>query len=215
MTFYDACRAKQVVRVFPAQTGKAKGVKVPGRSASAFLQQCLHDAALPIRIPTMNTADTPTIVSHPPERRRRTEIRMCHGSACCCCCCLHTVGGIIGSAVAPAFGKDDVAGPNIAKSEVSAVKVFWLLSLAAALLGALIGALIGMNEGAVDVGLVILAMVFPAVQLVIAIITLIWLAMSSRQDKSFQAWQIGKITLGLFVGTGAGSLAMWAWMSML
>src|SRR2546426_4106519 len=168
----------------------------------------------------MNPAAPPTIESHPPERRRRTEIRMCHGSACCCCCCLHTIGGIIGSAVAPAFGKKhrmpihyyydeegDVAVPNIAKTGVSAVKVFWFLSLAAAIVGALIGAMVGHRDGFL-IGLFSLVMAFPAAQLVCAIITLIWLALSSRQDKSFQLWQLGKITLGLVVGTAAGILAM-------
>jgi hypothetical protein len=178
----------------------------------------LHRAAPLIKMPTMKPGDTPTITSHPPERRRRTEIRMCHG-CCCCCCCLHTVGGIIGAGIAPAFGKnnrmpityyydeeDGVALPNIAKAGVSAVKVFWLLSLVAALLGALIGAALG-REG-FGVGLVILALVFPAVQLGSALITLAWMALSFRSDKSFQLWQIGKIILGLVVGAVVGVLAM-------
>jgi hypothetical protein len=32
------------------------------------------------------------------------------GCCCCCCCCLHTVGSIIGAAIAPAFGKNK--GPS-------------------------------------------------------------------------------------------------------
>src|SRR4051794_40727150 len=139
----------------------------------------------------MNTTATPTLECHPPERRRRTEIRMCHGSCCCCCCCLHTVGGIIGAGVAPTFGKNyrvpfpyspdeeyELAEPNIAKPGVSAVRVFWLLSLAAAILGAAISVTGGRES--LLIGLVILAMVFPAVQLGVAIITLLWMALSSR-----------------------------------
>lgn len=155
---------------------------------------------------------------HPPERRRRTETLMC-GCCCCCCCCLHTVGGIIGSAVAPAFGKKDrlpiyyyydeeldAEVPAIQTPGISAVRLYWILSLAFALIGALLGVL-GGGEGFV-IGLVILAMVYPAVQLAGVIVTLIVLAASNRPDKSRQLWQLGKITLGLFVGTAAGIMAM-------
>jgi hypothetical protein len=167
----------------------------------------------------MSTADTPTIESHPPERRRRTEIHMCHGSCCCCCCCLHTLGGIIGSAVAPGYGKNnrmpitsyydeqpDTVDPNAPQTGASAVQVYWILSLVGAILGAWVGAMQG-GEGFI-IGLVILAMVFPAVQLVMAIITAIWLGASSRPDRSFQLGQIGRITLGLVVGTVVGILTM-------
>jgi hypothetical protein len=157
--------------------------------------------------------------SHPPERRRRsTETLMC-GCCCCCCCCLHTVGGIIGAAVAPAFGKNsrlplhyyydeefDIAVPDIGKTGVSAVKVFWLISLVLALVGAMLGCAVG-REGII-IGLIILALVYPGVQLGSGIIVLIWLALSVRHDKSFQLKQTGKIILGLFVGTAAGIMAM-------
>ena len=167
----------------------------------------------------MSTSNLIDIEIHLPERRRRNEIRMCHGSACCCCCCLHTVGGIIGSAVAPSFGKNnrmalnyyydeelDIAVPNVAKTGISAVKLFWLLSLAGLLLAPLLGALWGL--GGLGAGLFIIAMIFPAVQLLSALVTYICMAASSRPDKSFQVRQVGKITLGLVVGVGAGIMAM-------
>jgi hypothetical protein len=201
----------------------------------------------------MKTADTPTIECHPPERRRRTEIRMC-ANCCCCCCCLHTVGGIVGAVMAPKLGgyqstawshlslieyweEEDYdpgaatgarvgqeaitekmptspqrpvaragAMPDIARTGVSAVKVFWLLTLAATILGALIGASEG--GGGVIIGLVILMLVFPAVQLICAIIVGVGFACTSRPDKWFQLKQLGKLTLGLFVGTVAGYMAM-------
>jgi hypothetical protein len=202
----------------------------------------------------MKLTDTPTIECHPPERRRRTEIRMCHGSCCCCCCCLHTVGGIVGAVIAPNLGTQATAWshlsliayweeeefqsgqaygakgdpqaitekvpaapahpvmrpgavPNIAKPGISAVQVFWLLSLALTVLGAFIGIAQEGGSGFI-VGLVILALVFPAVQLVSAILVALWLSVSARQDKWFQLRQVGKITLGLFLGTVAGILAM-------
>lgn len=166
----------------------------------------------------MTTTEPIHIECHPPERRRRTETLMC-GCCCCCCCCLHTVGGLIGSAIAPAFGKKnrmpihyyydeefDVALPSAARSGISAVKVFWILSLIFAILGAMLGSAWGVDE--IFIGLVILALVYPAVQLGSAVIVLIWLALSSRDDKRYQLKQIGKITLGLFLGTLAGILTM-------
>jgi hypothetical protein len=200
----------------------------------------------------MKTADTPTIECHPPERRRRTDIRMCHGS-CCCCCCLHTVGGIVGAVIAPKLGgrstawshlsliedwdEEDFepgpapgakadweaitekaptalprpvlsssATPTIASAGVSAVSMFWLWTLAASILGVFGAALAG--SGGLLIGLVILLLVFPAVQLVCAIIVGIGFACTSRPDKWFQLKQLGKLTLGLFLGTVAGILVM-------
>ena len=83
----------------------------------------------------------------------------------------------------------------------SAVKVFWYLSLATTLLGTLY---FTVQEGSFIECLVILALVFPVVQVVCVVITLIYLEMSSGQDKSFQLRQIGKIMWGLLVGTAIG-----------
>jgi len=83
--------------------------------------------------------------------------------------------------------------------------VFWLLSLVAVVLGALWGATLG---DTFIVGIIIVLLVFPAVQLVCAIITAIWLGLSSRPDKAFQFKQLGKVTAGLFLGTLAGILVM-------
>jgi len=183
-----------------------------------FPKEFWHNAATSVTMPTMKAADTPMIECHPPERRRRIDVRMCHGS-CCCCCCLHTIGGIVGAGVAPLIGaknplplgyyyeeEDEYAVPDVSKPGVSAVKVFWFMSLAAAMIGGLIGSANG-GQG-FFVALVILFMVFPGVQLACAIVTLIWLALSTRPDKSFQLKQVGKLTLGLVLGTVAGILAM-------
>lgn len=170
----------------------------------------------------MNELNQIEFESHPPERRRRTETLMC-GCCCCCCCCLHTVGGIIGSAVAPAFGRGnrmpityyyddewDIQMPVITRPGVSAVKVFWVLSLIAAIVWAFASVLIEHRdpmEGLL-IGLVILALVYPAIQLGCAIVILFWMVCSSRQDRSYQLKQTGKILVGLVVGTIGGILAM-------
>jgi len=86
--------------------------------------------------------------------------------------------------------------------------VFWLLSLVAVVLGALWGATLGDGPGRFIVGIIVVLLVFPALQLVCAIITAIWLGLSSRPDKAFQFKQLGKVTAGLFLGTLAGILVM-------
>jgi hypothetical protein len=50
--------------------------------------------------------------SHLPERRRRAGTTL-YGPGCCCtcCCCLHTVGGLIGAAIASASGRFDPVPP--------------------------------------------------------------------------------------------------------
>lgn len=137
--------------------------------------------------------------------------------------------------MAPTFGKNnrmplnyyydeehDVALPIVAKTGVSAVKMYWLLTLICSMLGGIVtvGIMLSQRGGRAQIGgrgdilgslvfgIVLLVMAFPAVQLGSAFITLIWLAASSRQDRSYQLGQLGKITLGLFVGAGAGIVAM-------
>lgn len=49
--------------------------------------------------------------SHQPERRRRAGTTLAAGCCCCCCCCLHTVGGLIGAAIASASGRFEPVPP--------------------------------------------------------------------------------------------------------
>jgi hypothetical protein len=60
----------------------------------------------------------------------------------------------------------------------------------------------------VVIGLFILALSFPAIQLVCAVVVALWLGVSTRHDKPYQLRQLGKITLGLVVGTVAGIMSM-------
>jgi hypothetical protein len=172
-----------------------------------------------------------TIEKHKPERRRKEIITLygfgggCHGS-CCCCCCLHTLGSIIGAAVAPAVGKgsplpltyylDEETGepvPNIRKPGASAVKVFWRLLIGLTILGCAIGTLrLGGDPGGLGthmfISAAILLMAFPAVQLVAAFITLIVFSTWVRPDRPRQLKQLGKITAGVVLGTILGIVVM-------
>jgi hypothetical protein len=168
----------------------------------------------------MKPSPAVVIESHPPERRRRTETLMC-GCCCCCCCCLHTIGGLIGSAIAPAFGRKDrlplhyyydeeygIELPSIARGGMSAVPVFWMLTGVFAVLVMFLSMLSSGRGESIVVGLIILALTFPGVQLAAAVCVAIWLGISQRHDKAYQFKQLGKITLGLVLGTVAGILAM-------
>ncbi len=94
-----------------------------------------------------------TLHAHPPERRRPRSVVAASGCCCCCCCCLHTLGGLVGAAVA---SRDNPAAGT-----------YWLMNLvviALTLVGAAIfgGGPLGAN---LTVGLFILLLAGPAVQL--------------------------------------------------
>jgi hypothetical protein len=192
--------------------------------------------------------------AHPPERRRRPAVTL-YGGCCCCCCCLHTIGSVIGAAVAPTIGRgrrpslysyddyryeDDFPAPvtrrtgtgiqtgdrpiperslpheeededyprvtQPLRNRVSAVALFWWIVLGLSIVGLLWFA--SSSNDNMAVGLVILALVMPAVQLGSAFIVAIVLLCMRRTDSGYQFIQLGKITLGVILGTAAGIVAM-------
>lgn len=165
-------------------------------------------------------ADAPIAVrKHEPERRRSTSITtLACGCCCCCCCCLHSVGSLIGAAIAPTIGRgrmaiyyyyDEETGeavPHVAKAGVSAVALFWWLLLGLVVFGFFASAFSGPTG--LIVGAVIIAMVLPALQLLSALVTAIVVATSTRYDKMYQFKQLGKMTLGVILGTVLGILVM-------
>ena len=165
------------------------------------------------------------IDKHQPERRRRVLTTLHCGCTCCCCCCLHTLGSIIGAAIAPTIGRgapmtlsyyyDDETGetvPDIRRSAVggfSAVTVFWWVLCFLIFLGFLGTILTNPSEGAslLITGVVIL-LVFPAMQLASAFFTLIIFAFWPRPDKLYQMKQLGKVTAGVVAGSLLGIAVM-------
>lgn len=174
------------------------------------------------------------VVAHPPERRRQqmgapAQAGQC--CCCCCCCCLHTVGGLVGAAVAPAVGRsrardrrrnqeeDDYgeAAWNIperrdrtTRDGLSAVAVYWLSLLVLTFLflgGAGVMALTG-DTGVILGGVVLLALGLPVLQLVAAVPTAIYLGVSSRVDRRYEFGQLGKILAGTVLGTLLGIAVM-------
>jgi len=185
---------------------------------------------------TPPAAPTPPIdfAARPPERRtsRTSTPALAGACTCCCCCCLHTVGGLIGAAVAPAWTtrgprtqeQDDYedfqpgSGPHAespregADGGPSAVRSFWVTLLVLVLLGFLVGPLMGGGNGQLPTNLVLTAvvilMVLPALQLVAAAVAAVFVAVSGGADRGVQLRRLGRIALGVFLGTMAGMLAM-------
>ena len=61
------------------------------------------------------------IERHPSERRRSSAMVLYGPGCCCCCCCLHSLGSLIGAAIAPTVGaKSDAATtvPGVCEGEV-------------------------------------------------------------------------------------------------
>ena len=163
-----------------------------------------------------------TIEKHEPERRRKevmTLYGLGGGCACTCCCCLHSLGSLIGAAVAPALGRrlpnpityyeDEETGQpvrQLRKPGLSAVTLFWWILCLLIFLGFAYGIMI--DSGDMMGTTLVIVMCFPGLQLVSAFLTLILFACWPRPDKSRQLKQLAKITGGVVAGTIAGILLM-------
>jgi hypothetical protein len=161
------------------------------------------------------------ITKHEPERRRKSVTTLHCGCTCCCCCCLHTIGSIVAAAVAPGIGSgssmplihyyDDETGiqvPSIKKPGMSSVTVFWWLTSFLVFVCFVFGILQENGTEAALVTGIIVALVFPGIQLVSAFITLIVYATWPRYDRAYQLGQLGKICGGVVIGSIVGILAM-------
>jgi hypothetical protein len=162
------------------------------------------------------------ITKNAPERRRRAVTTLCGCTCCTCCCCLHTLGSLIGAAVAPTITRgapmpityyyDEETGdalPEISKPGLSAVSLFWWISCFLIFCSFLYTILL--EKGRVDsmmVTGVILLLVFPLLQLASAVVTLIVFGFWPRPDRGYQLKQLGKITAGVLLGSILGIGAM-------
>jgi hypothetical protein len=169
-----------------------------------------------------------TVVAHPPERGRARSLAPAQAGAscCCCCCCLHSLGALIGAAVAPAVGtrrgpatqeEEDYADFPAAAGQphgASAVRIFWLsvLILGSLVLAGMAVTAVANGPGDVAVGLMVggiaILMALPALLLAAALATTVVLAVSSRPDKYREFVQLGRITAGVVIGTVVGVIPM-------
>ena len=167
--------------------------------------------------------------AHPPERKRRSQsVVVACGCCCCCCCCLHTIGGVIGAAIAPAFGRRaypsryrllveeyeyDKASSGAGHWGLSAVAVYWLLLLGLSVLAVALGVLYGIKEKVpmesdLLITLICLVLGLPVLQMVSSVGTALVMVVSPRTDKKEQLIQVPKMTLGMVAGTVLGILSM-------
>jgi hypothetical protein len=108
------------------------------------------------------------------------------------------------------FRASDDDDRNIARptSSLSAVKVFWWTVLGLVIAGLVLS--VAYHREGLVVGGIIILLVLPAIQLGAALITaVVLLALVPGVNQGYQFRQLGKIVLGLFVGTILGSLVMW------
>ena len=135
---------------------------------------------------------------HEPERRHATGGRvLCNGGCCCCSCCLHSLGGLVGAALASRKEK--------ASTGSSIVGLYWaVLAFLALATFAL------MSFGGVSVGVITVLLLLPVIQLAASLISWIWLVKQSDRflDPDASARILGRITLHSFVGALIGLFAM-------
>jgi len=157
------------------------------------------------------------IEKHEPERRRRSVTTLYCGCTCCCCCCLHSLGSLVGAAVAPGLGTGSLMpmtyyfeeetgaqARGLEQPGLSAVTIFWWTLCLLVLVGAALG--IASNQGVIA-GIVLL-LVLPLLQLASAFITLLVLACWRRVDRRYQLKQLAKITGGIVLGSIVGIAVM-------
>ena len=131
--------------------------------------------------------------AHPPERRRRGVTLAAHGCCCCCCCCLHSLGGLIGGAVA----STKAATPEARRT----VRAYWWLFLASTATG--VAGLAVQNRHEIVVALVLGAIGLPLAQLMASF--LIFLAGMIWPMDLRTLW---RITWKSFLWAAVGALVM-------
>ena len=171
-----------------------------------------------------------TVVAHPPERggRRPTPPAQAGGCCCtCCCCCLHSLGALIGAAVAPAWRTHrppptqeeedyaDLREPVGPGAGPSAVLIYWVTVLvlgSLVLVGPGVLAAVGRGGGNFANGVLMtglaLLLGLPALLLVAVPVAMLVLCVYRRPKKADQFGQLGRIALGVIVGTVLGILPM-------
>jgi hypothetical protein len=168
------------------------------------------------------------VSAHPPERRRVTTVTLPCGCCCCCCCCLHTIGGLIGAGLASGiagaterprypdyyYHPEDYPGlvlPPRRSPTLSAVAIYWITFAGLTTLTAVLSCMgygggptrMGSMEGA-GAALLILAIFLPAVQLAASVLAIILAAVTDLPNAGARVWAVGKITLGMVLGTAVG-----------
>lgn len=185
-----------------------------------------------------NKSNTPNTLavqleSHPPERKSRSVVvgGVCCSTCCCCCCCLHSVGGLIGSAIIsgvalkskpqlpfstaqnqamspyqkqayPVAQNYPINYDNIVQDYKSSTRTAVGLYWLLVLPTLGIAALLG------EMSLILAAVLLPAIQIAIGLIMLILVNIVPMADRSAATKAIAKILAGTFVGAILGVIVL-------
>jgi hypothetical protein len=152
------------------------------------------------------------IERHPPERhRQRHESAVVYSCCCCCCCCLHTVGGVIGALAAGGYERQP--GDKNRPVYPSSQSVFWVSFLVTVGLSAIAFAVKAEAPRPIAGFLFLLLFVGPLFLLGASFVMLVWLLFwllvrRGRHDQR-QYWrELGRITIGVIIGSVAGTVVM-------
>lgn len=169
---------------------------------------------------------------HPPERglvraMARGEVLASDACCSCCCCCLHSVGGLAGAIAGtfyptaprasrlkqapPAGLRDDELGgrtPAVPAGSGSMVKAIYWLSTAALTILAIV--VLAMSDAAgLGAGSFMVILGLPLVLLGGSAVSAVAIACRPSLRGDAEAWKrLGRIALGIVVGTMIGGLSM-------
>jgi hypothetical protein len=160
-------------------------------------------------------SDAPiTVHVHPPERRGQRSTVLTCGACCCCCCCLHSVGALLGAALAPLMVKSARSG--------SVLAWFWGAVGACLMLSPIVGVLYMMSSGSRSpsavtdalytggLGGLLLTLIggFPIVTLFAGIIALVGVSAFPGRDREQPALGVVLLTVISLAGAALGLAIM-------
>lgn len=168
------------------------------------------------------------VEAHPPERGvRPNQPVILYSCCCCCCCCLHTLGGVIGAAVAGSksnYRADDSDSPGMDVPASpwshlpSSQGLYWNSVLTGIVLSWIVATIIVIfsprpnSDGylgalfLIGIGLVLIG---PAWLLGGSVVMAIRLLINAKLRQDERYWRsLRQITLGGLGGTAAGLLVM-------
>lgn len=163
-------------------------------------------------------SDKVQLERHPPERRRRPVMTLNAGcTCCCCCCCLHTVGSLLGAAIAPALrSKGEMPAdegppmPPLHRYFFSGAAIYWwVLSALILIIAVWVLAYYPNDNGSLAIAGVLLSIFMPFVQFVATVVAylIIEFGLPARQQDGAIA-QLAKIFYGTLLGGLIGLAAM-------
>ncbi len=143
------------------------------------------------------------VVAHIPERRRRGRgvTVACGGCTCTCtccsCCCLHSIGGVVGAAIA--LSEPTPGLPAGAPAPRVTVLYFVVLQLLTALLV--------FHPTLSELGIMVLLFCLPGIQVATSILCYLIVALSHVPDKTHWYRKINQVTGQTILWTFYGGLA--------